>query len=104
MVKLKQLVGRVYDDNECISFGYWLEDSSGIKVQLVQFFKANGVWVAQAVLPSGFAWRGKVDEVTYGVLENVAANGLLKLQSFLEDSVSWEQHMCHYLALSLGGM
>lgn len=104
MVKLKQLVGRVYDDNECIGFSYWLEDSSGNGVQLVQFFKADGVWVAQAVLPSGLAWRGKVDEVTYSVLENVAANGLLKLQSFLEGSVSWEQQACHYLALSLRGM
>lgn len=104
MVKLKQLVGRVYDDNECVGFSYWLEDADGNGVQLVQFFKASGVWVAQAVLPSGLAWRDRVDEVTYGVLENVAANGLLKLQSFLEDSVSWEQQTCHYLALSTRGM
>lgn len=104
MVKLKQLVGRVYDDNECVGFSYWLEDADGNGVQLVQFFKASDVWVVQAVLPSGFAWRDKVDEVTYGVLENVAANGLLKLQSLLEDSVSWEQQMCHYIALSTRGM
>lgn len=104
MVKLKQLVGRVYDDNECVGFSYWLADSDGNGAQLVQFFKANGVWLVQAVLPSGLAWRGKVDEVTYGVLENVAANGLLKLQSFLGDSVSWEQQACHYIALSLRGM
>lgn len=104
MVKLKQLVGRVYDDNECIGFSYWLECSDSTKVQLVQFFKADGIWLAQAVLPSGLAWRDRVDEVTYGVLENVAANGLLKLQSFLGDSVSWEQQACHYIALSLRGM
>nr|DAV91493.1 MAG TPA: hypothetical protein [Caudoviricetes sp.] len=104
MVKLKQLVGRVYDDNECVGFSYWLGDADGNRVQLVQFFKASGVWVVQAVLPSGLAWRGKVDEVTYGVLENVAANGLLKLQSFLEDAVSYGQQACHYIALSLRGM
>lgn len=104
MIKPKELVGRLYDGKDCIGFSYWLEDQNCKKVKLVQFFKAGNVWEVKVNVNGTYWWKDTVDPVTYGKMENIAANGLLKFQSFLESSTHYEQAISYCCSLATRGM
>ena len=104
MIKPKELVGRLYDGKDCIGFSYWLEDQSCTKVKLVQFFKVGNAWEVKVEVNGTCLWQETVDPVTYGKIENIAANGLLKFQSFLEHTIQDWQAICYYCSLATRGM
>lgn len=104
MIKPKELVGRLYDGRDCIGFSYWLEDQKHDKVKLVQFFKAGNAWEVKVNVNGTHWWQDTVDPVTYGKIENIAANGLMKFQNYLEHSIQDEQVICYYSSLATRGM
>lgn len=105
MIESRDLVGKVNYRRECVSFQYWIKDDKGKSVQLVTYMKTDDdAWLAEAIFNDLTVWRSLVDPVTYGSLVNIAANGLLKLQSFLERRIQDDQQLCYFASNETRGM
>ena len=105
MVEPRDIVGRVNCRRECVSFQYWIKNDKGKPVQLVTYTKTDyDAWIAEAIFDDLTVWRSSIDPVTYGSLVNIAANGLLKLQSFLERRAQDDQQLCYFVSNETRGM
>ena len=103
MIKAKDLVGKVNEGRQCVSFQYWLKNDNSELVKILHYVYTGKAWFVMSI-EDGVTWQDCIDEVTYGSLVNVAANGLLKLQSYLERRVQDDQEACYCISNATRGM
>ncbi len=103
MIKQKDLVGKVSDGKRCISFQYWLKNDDGELVRILHYVNTGQAWFVMSAF-GGVTWQDSIDEVTYGSLTNIAANGLLKLQGYLEARIQADQEACYCASNAMRGM
>lgn len=103
MIKQKDLIGKISAGKRCINFQYWLKNDDGEPVRVLYYVYTGQAWLVMSIL-DGMAWQDNIDEVTYGSLTNITANGLLKFQSYLEARIRADQEVCYCISNATRGM